>query len=49
MSTLSASEQKGGEEFNQNVSQLGQRVPHEQPQTVFVILDSEAEAVNLFR
>ncbi|XP_048098017.1 transcription factor E3a isoform X2 [Alosa alosa] len=54
MSALSASEQKGEEngkvEFYQNANQLmlsGHRVPHEQPQTVFVILDSDAEAMNL--
>ncbi|XP_062397359.1 transcription factor E3a isoform X3 [Sardina pilchardus] len=54
MSAFSASEQKGSEngkvEFYQNANQLmlpGHRVPHEQPQTVFLILDSEAEPMNL--
>ncbi|KAL2103451.1 hypothetical protein ACEWY4_000319 [Coilia grayii] len=56
MSVRSAPEQKksdgekGKEEFYLNVNQLslpGQRVPHQQPQTVFVILDSDPEAVNL--
>ncbi|XP_031422026.1 transcription factor E3a isoform X2 [Clupea harengus] len=56
MYALSGSEQKKGEgekvkvEFYQNVNPMalpGQRVPHDQPQTVFVILDSNTEAMNL--
>lgn len=58
MYALSGSEQKKGEgekvkvEFYQNVNPMalpGQRVPHDQPQTVFVILDSNTEAMNLIR
>lgn len=55
MSTLSAADQKGEQAkgkvaFPQNANQmasLGERVPHDEPQTVFVILDSEPEAVNM--